>query len=107
MESGHWQVVTEEEARKRLELFTPDRKSWWKVMHMGDLNADPKFVSMMMKLKMEWYTIAKESGLKNIASKVIVDDVLLCGRTAKRILNYFRTVLYVLKHHRTTLILKK
>ena len=27
--------------------------------------------------KIEWYTLAEEHGLKNIASEVIVDDVLL------------------------------
>ena len=38
MDSGYLQVVEEEEAYERLELFTPDGKWWWKVMHMGDLN---------------------------------------------------------------------
>ena len=38
MDSGYLQVVEEEEAHERLELFTPDGKWWWKVMHMGDLN---------------------------------------------------------------------
>ena len=28
MKSRYWQVVAEEKARKRLELFTPDR-NWW------------------------------------------------------------------------------
>ena len=40
-------------------------------------------------------------------SKIIVDDVLLYGRTADQLLAYFRTVLDVLKHHHTTLKLKK
>ena len=46
-------------------------------MPTGDLNVDPIFVSMMIKLQMEWDTLAKEYGLKNVASKYIVDDVLL------------------------------
>ena len=56
---------------------------------------------------MEWDTLAKEHVLKNVASKIIVDDVLLYGRTSRQILDYFRTVLDVLKHHRATLKLKK
>ena len=74
---------------------------------MGELNVAPKFVAMMTKLQMEWDTLSKERGLKNVASKIIVDDVLLYGRTAKHLLAYFRTVLYVLKHHRAILKLKK
>ena len=52
MDSGHWQVVAEGEAYERLELFTPDEKRRWKVMHMGVLNSAPTFVAMMMKLHM-------------------------------------------------------
>ena len=74
---------------------------------MGDLIAAPTFVSMMMRLQMEWDTLATKLGLKNVASKIIVDDVLLYERTAKKILAYFRTVLDVLKHHRATLKLKR
>ena len=44
--------------------------------------------------------------MENFASKIIVDDVLLYGRTADMILDYFITVLYILKHHRATLKLK-
>ena len=62
MDIGYWQVVAEEEARERLELLTPDGKRRWKVMHMGDLNAAPTYVAMMMKLRMEWDTLAKERG---------------------------------------------
>ena len=76
-------------------------------MHMGSLNAAPKFVAMPMKLQMEWDTLAKEHSLKNIASNIIVDDVLLYGHTAEYLLAYFRTVLEVLKHYRATLKLKK
>ena len=74
---------------------------------MGTLNAAPTFVPMMMNLKIEWGTLAKELGLKNIASNIIVDDVLLYGHTAEYLLAYFRTVLEVLKHYRATLKLKK
>ena len=75
-------------------------------MPLGALNADPIFVSMMMKLEIEWDTLAKERGLKNVASKIIVDDLSLYGRTAEQLLGYFRTVLDVLKPHRATLKLK-
>ena len=47
-----------------------------------------------------------ERGLKNVASKVIVDEVLLYGRTTEQLICYFRTVLDVLKHHITTLKLE-
>ena len=39
-------------------------------------------------------------------SKIIVDDGLLYERTENQILAYFRTSLYVLKHHCATLKLK-
>ena len=45
--------------------------------------------------------------MRNFASKIIVDDVLLYGRTSKQILAYFITVLYVLKLHHATLKLKR
>ena len=45
--------------------------------------------------------------MKNVASKIIVDDVLLHGRTDDKIISYFRTFLDVLKHHCATLKLKK
>ena len=62
---------------------------------MGSLNSDPTFVAMTVKLQMELYTIAKEYGLKNIPSKIVVNDVLLYGRTVEQLLAYFRTVLGV------------
>ena len=34
-----------------LELFTPDRNLWWKVIPMGELNAASKFVEMKTKIK--------------------------------------------------------
>ena len=48
-------------------------------MPMRVLNTDPTFVSMMINLQMEWVILAKECGLKNVASKVIADDVFLYG----------------------------
>ena len=45
--------------------------------------------------------------MKFFASKIIVDDVLLYGRTSENLLDYFRTVLDALKHHYTTLKIKK
>ena len=72
-------------------------------MHMGALNAAPTFVAMMMKLQMEWDTLSKERGLKTFASKIIVEDVLMYGRTSEQFLAYFRTVLDVLKQHHAKL----
>ena len=60
-----------------------------------------------MKLQMEWCKLSKERGLKIFASKIIVDDVLLYGRTSENLLDYFRTVLDALKHHYTTLKIKR
>ena len=107
MDSGYWKVVAEEEARERLEFFTPYGKRWWRVIHMGSLNVAPTCVAMVMKLHMEWYTLSKERCLKVFASKTIFDDVLLYGRTSRQILAYFRTILDLCKHHRATLKLKK
>ena len=42
-------------------------------MSMGDLNADPIFLEMMMKLQMKWDALAKERGFKIFASKITVD----------------------------------
>ena len=106
-DSGYWQVMTEEEARERLALFTPDGKRWWKVISMWDLYAATTFVAMAMNLKMEGDTLAKERRFKSPTSIIIVDDVLLYGCTAEQLLNYFITVLDLLKHQHTTLKLKK
>ena len=59
MDSGYWQVLEEEEARKILALFTPYVKRQRKVIPMGTLNAAPMCVAMMTKLHMEWETLAK------------------------------------------------
>ena len=45
---------------------------------IGELNADSKFLEMLTKLQRVWYTLAKERELKNVALKIIVDDVFLC-----------------------------
>ena len=55
-------------------------------MPMGSLNSSPTFVTMIMKLKMEWDTLAKDRRLKNVASKIIIDGVLLYGRTVNELL---------------------
>ena len=72
---------------------------------MGSLNESPKFVAVIMKLKNKWNTLAKEHGLKMLY-KIIVGDVLLYGSTSDQLLDYFRTVLDVLKHPRATINLK-
>ena len=74
---------------------------------MGSLNTAPTYVSLMTKLQRECDTLAKECGLKKLAPKIIVDDVLLYGRTVEHLLEYFIKVLDVLKHHHTTLKLIK
>ena len=74
---------------------------------MGGLHAAPTFVAMTMKLQMQWDALAKECGLNIFVLKIIVDDVLLYGRTSDQLLGYFVTVLDVLKHHRDTLKMKK
>ena len=76
-------------------------------MSMGGLNAAPVFAAMIMKLQMEWDILATERGLKISASKIIVDDVSMYGRTAEQILDCFRTVMDVLKNHIITLKLKR
>ena len=53
MYSRYWQVVAEEEARKRLAFSIMDGKRRCKVMPMGDLNSAPTFVAIMINLKME------------------------------------------------------
>ena len=69
MDSAYFKEVVEEEARERLSLFATDGKKWWKVMPMGDLNSVSTFVEMMIKLQMEWDTLANESGLKFLHQK--------------------------------------
>ena len=51
--------MAEEETRERLAFFAPDGKRRLKVMPMGGLNAAPTFVAMVVKLHMEWDTLAK------------------------------------------------
>ena len=75
-------------------------------MPMGALNEFPTFVAMMMKLKIEWDTTAKERGLK-ICIKNYFYDMLIYGRTSEQLLVYLRTVMDVLKHHPATIKLTK
>ena len=51
-------------------------------------------------------TLSKERELEIFASKIIVDDVLLCELKEKQLLEYFIIVLNVLKHHCATLKIK-
>ena len=60
----------------------------------------------MTNLQMEWDTLATERGLKNVSSKIIIGDVLLYGHIAEQILDYFRTVMDLLKHHHAKLKIK-
>ena len=55
-------------------------------MPMGDLNAAPTFVAIMMNLQMEWDTLSKDHRLENVASETIVDNVLLYGHTTSQLL---------------------
>ena len=75
--------MAEYKAKKRLSFFTPDGNRRWKLIPVWDLNVAPKFVARMMNLKMEWYTLSKKRGLKNIVTKIIFDCVLLYGCTDK------------------------
>ena len=75
-------------------------------MPMGALNAAPTFLAMLMKLQMQCNKLAKERALENFASNIFFDDVLLYVHTSKKILEYFRTVMDILKHHHVTLKLK-
>ena len=43
---------------------------------------------------------SKERQIKGCRRKVIVDDVLVYGRDAEPLLQYFLAVLNVIKHHR-------
>ena len=51
--------------------------------------------------------MSQRTWFENFVSKIIVDGVLLYGRTAEQLLDYFRTVLDVLKRHCGTLKPKK
>ena len=66
MDREYWQVVAEEEDCKRLEFSTLEGNRWWKLMPIGALDAAPTFLANIMKLQMEWNTLAKECGLINV-----------------------------------------
>ena len=59
MDSGYWQVVTEEETPKILAFFDIERNWRCKVLPMGALNTAPSFVAIMMNLYMKCDTLAK------------------------------------------------
>ena len=52
IDSGYLWLVAEEEAQKILYLFTPYGKRRWKVIPMGDLNADQICLAIIVKLQM-------------------------------------------------------
>ena len=51
--------------------------------------------------------MAEEHGIERCGSKVIVDNVLVFRRDPDSLLQYFRVVLEVLKHHHATIKLQK
>ena len=51
--------------------------------------------------------IIKGFQAKNAASKIIADEVLLYGSTTEQLIEYFRRVMYVLKHYHATNKLNK
>ena len=57
-------------------------------MPMEALNATPNILEMMVKLQIKWDTLTKERGLKNVAPKIIVDDLLLYGLTDEQTQDY-------------------
>ena len=61
---------------------------------MGSSNSAPTFLAMTMKLQKKWDTLSKERDLKYVPSKIIVNDLLLYGRTAENILGYFEQFWY-------------
>ena len=107
LDCGYWQVTLEEGSRAKLAFFTPNGKRRWTVMPMGFLNSHAIFVAMMATMQAEWEQKAAARGLKNVGSKIIVDDVLLYAPTIEDSLAYFRIILEVLQHHRVTIKLKK
>ena len=76
-------------------------------MTMGALYSASTFVEMMMELQKEWEALALERGIKDCGSKVIVADVLVYDRYQEQLLQYFQTVLEILKHYWVTIDLKK
>jgi hypothetical protein len=107
LDSGYWQVVVEKEAREKLAFFTPGGKKRRKVMPMGMLNSTPVFVAMMLELQGKWNRLTEQCAIKDCGSSVIVDDVLVFGRTKDEYLRYFKCILEVLMHYQATINLRK
>ena len=76
-------------------------------MPMGALNLAPTLVVMMLALQKKWNKLAEEGKIECCGSKVIVDDVILYGWAPASLLQYFRAVLEILKHHRAMIKLQK
>ena len=88
-------------------LFTTDVKLLWEVMPMGSLNADPTFLTMAMKILKIMVHIRKgvQSEKHHIKNNCLWYFTLWI--TSEQILEYFRKVLDILKHHRYTINLKR
>ena len=76
-------------------------------MLMGYLKSASTLAAMMMGLHIKWTKLAKERGINGFERKVIVDNVLVYSHDPEPLLQYFRAVLNVLKHHQATIKLKK
>ncbi len=107
LDSGYWQVPCEEKSKSKLAFFTPTGKKRFKTMPMGATNAHPVFVALVAKFKQEWDKQAKEQGLTNFYSQVIVDDIIIAAQNPETLIQYFRCVLNILQHYRVTAKLKK
>jgi len=109
LDCGYWQVPVEQRSRPKLAFFTPEEKLHWKKMPMGAENSAPVFAAMMVVMQREWDAKAakRKPPIKDCASEVIINDIMLHGLTAAMLLLYFRCVLEVLMHYRATIKLKK
>jgi hypothetical protein len=107
LDSGYWQIETEESSKAKLAFFTPTGKKRWTVMPMGATNAHPVFVALVSKFKKEWDRLAEQRGLSRFISQVIVDDIILAAHDPDTLIKYFRCVLEVLQHYRCTAKLRK
>ena len=74
---------------------------------MGVLNSAPVFVAMMLELQRKWDELAEQREIKDFGSSVIVDNVLVFGRTKDELLRYFKCILEVLMYYRETINLRK
>ena len=107
LDSGYWQISVHKNSKHKLAFFGADQKLTFAMMPMGALNAAPVFAAMMEVLQHQWRELAKQQGIRDTDSKVIIDDVILHGTRVDNLLDYFRCVLTVLQKHRATVKLKK